>query len=50
MELWSLLHPEHEWWVRILRRLFHPAIKKVEKIITQHEDWQKRDTRIIRDL
>jgi len=50
MELWRLLHPEHEWWIRILRRLFHPAIKKVEKITTRHEDWQSSDPRIIRDL
>jgi hypothetical protein len=48
MELWSLLHPEHEWWVRILKRLFHPAIKKLEKITTQHEDWRRNEPSMTR--
>jgi hypothetical protein len=50
MEFWCITHPEHVWWVRILRRIFHPVIKKVEKITARHEDWQTRDPRIIRDL
>jgi len=50
MELWCITHPEHVWWVRILRRILHPVIKKAEKITARHEDWQTRDPRIIRDL
>jgi hypothetical protein len=50
MEFWCITHPEHAWWVRILRRILHPVIKKVEKITARHEDWQTRDPRIIRDL
>ena len=50
MELWGITHPEHVWWVRILRRILHPVIKKAEKITARHEDWQTRETRIIRDL
>jgi hypothetical protein len=50
IELWCIMHPEHKWWVRILRRLFHPVIKKAEKITDRHEDWQTRKTGVIRDL
>jgi len=50
MEFWCVTHPEHAWWVRILRRIFHPVIKKAEKITARHEDWQTRDTGVIRDL
>lgn len=50
MKLWCVMHPQHQWWVRILRRIFHPVIKRVEKITARHEDWQGRDPRIIRDL
>ena len=43
MELWCITHPEHVWWVRILRRILHPVIKKVEKSTTQHEDWRRNE-------
>jgi hypothetical protein len=43
MEFWCITHPEHVWWVRILRRILHPVIKKVEKSTTQHEDWRRNE-------
>ena len=43
MEFWCITHPEHVWWVRILRRILHPVIKKLEKSTTQHEDWRRNE-------
>ena len=41
IELWCIMHPEYDWWVRILKRLLHPVIKGVEKMTTRHEDWRR---------
>jgi hypothetical protein len=48
IELWCIMHPEHDWWVRILRRLLHPVIKGVEKRTTRHEDWRRNEPRMAR--
>jgi hypothetical protein len=48
IELWCIMNPEYDWWVKILRRLLHPAIKKMEKITTRHEDWQRNKSRLTR--
>lgn len=48
IELWRIMHPEHDWWVRILRRLLHPVIKGLEKSTTQHEDWRRHEPNMTR--
>jgi len=49
MELWCITHPEHVWWVRILRRIFHPLLKLWQARTTRAENWNLR-SRIISNL
>jgi hypothetical protein len=38
-ETWIEKNPRHQIWVRPLRRLLHPWIKRLEKRTSQEEDW-----------
>jgi len=48
IELWRIMHPEHDWWIRMLRRLLHPFIKGLEKSTTQHKDWRRHEPNMTR--
>jgi len=41
-EVWIEKNPRHQIWVRFLKRIFHPLIKKLEKATSQKEDWSQK--------
>jgi len=41
-EIWIEKNPGHQIWVRPLRRLLHPWIKRLEKRTAQEEDWTSK--------
>jgi hypothetical protein len=44
LELWRLLHPRHEWWIRRLRYLLTPLLRISEAHTTRVEKWiRKKD-------
>lgn len=41
-ELWRIRHPEHDWWVRILKSVFRPLFRLWEKQTTRTEGWSSK--------
>jgi len=39
-EAWLAKNPRHQFWIRPLKRLFHPLVKKLEKATDLAEDWR----------